>query len=76
MEESLSNEVLVTASPRFPENSVSAVLTLQGTCFTHSIDRSHVAASEAPVIDFNHSSPTEEVFFNPTVHKLRLFSQI
>ena len=76
MEESLSNEVFVTASPRFPENSVSAILTLQGTCFAHSIDRGHVTASETPVIDFDHSSATEGVFFNPTVHKLRLFSQI
>ena len=66
----------MATSARFPENPVSTILTLQGACFTHGIDWNHVTTSETSVIDFDHGCATVGVFFNPTVHKLRIFSQI
>ena len=66
----------MTATTGFHENTVAAILALQRLCFAHSVNSNHVATSEAAIIDFDHSCATMEVFFNPTVHKLRFSSQI
>jgi len=74
--ELLCNEVFVTASARFHENTIAAIFALHCTCFTHGINYSHVTTSETSIIDFDHVFATVGVFFNPTVHKLRISSQI
>ncbi len=66
----------MTAASGFHENTITAIFALQCTRFAHGINSNHVTTSETSVIDFDHVFATVGLFFKPTVHKLRLSSQI